>query len=100
MAWTALYTWAAGRVRLRQADTFNARLPSRPRYRSVSINGSSMSSNRGSINAELRPIPRRVRSLDGQTVDTYNDPWAFHSSIDGGQLLLLSWEVLRKLAVF
>jgi hypothetical protein len=59
-----------------------------------------MSSNRGPSSARLRPIPRRVRSLDGQTVDTSGDPWAFQSSVDGGQLLFLSWEALQKLAVF
>jgi integrase len=47
-----------------------------------------------------RPIPPRVRSLDGQTVATSGDPWSFQSSIDGGQLLVLSWAALKRPAVF
>ena len=59
-----------------------------------------MSSNRGPSSALLRPIPRRVRSLDGQTIDTSGDRWSFQSSVDGGQLLLLSWAALKQPAVF
>lgn len=59
-----------------------------------------MSSNRGPSSALLRPIPRRVRSLDGQTIDASGDSWSFQSSVDGGQLLLLSWAALRQPAVF
>ena len=42
----------------------------------------------------LQELPPQVRSLDGQTVDTSGASWAFRSSIDGGQLLVLGWAAL------
>jgi hypothetical protein len=48
---------------------------------------------------QLQAIPPQVRSLDGQAVDTSGSSWAFRSSIDGGQLLLLGWAALEKPAV-
>src|SRR5260370_4070902 len=48
----------------------------------------------------LRAVPRQIRSLDGQTVDTSGDSWAFQASADGGQLLVLSWAALRAPSVF
>lgn len=48
----------------------------------------------------LRAIPPEVRSLDGQTVNTSGDSWAFQSSVDGGQLLVLSWAALKEPPVF
>src|SRR5260370_35171921 len=48
----------------------------------------------------LRAVPRQIRALDGQTVDTSGDSWAFQASADGGQLLVLSWAALRAPPVF
>jgi hypothetical protein len=48
---------------------------------------------------QLQPIPRQVRSLDGQTVDTSGSSWTFRSSIDGGQILVLGWTDLDEAAV-
>ena len=48
---------------------------------------------------QLQAIPRQVRSLDGQTVDTSGSSWAFRSSIDGGQILVLGWVALDEAAI-
>jgi hypothetical protein len=53
----------------------------------------------GATRQQLQEIPPRVRSLDGQTVDTSGASWAFRSSIDGGQLLVLGWATLERPAV-
>lgn len=45
---------------------------------------------------QLQPVPRQVRSLDGQTVDTSGSSWTFRSSIDGGQVLVLDWMALDE----
>jgi integrase len=52
------------------------------------------------IRVGLPTVPRQVRSLDGQIVDTSSDAWSFQASVDGGQLLLLSWAALKQPAGF
>jgi hypothetical protein len=48
---------------------------------------------------QLQPIPRQIRSLDGQIVDTSGSSWTFRSSIDGGQVLVLDWMAFDAPAV-
>lgn len=48
---------------------------------------------------QLPAIPPQVRALDGQIVNTSGSSWAFHSSIDGGQILGLRWAALDGAAV-
>ena len=48
---------------------------------------------------KVQAIPQQVRSLDGQTIDTSGSSWAFRSSIDRGQILVLGWTALDEAAV-
>ncbi len=45
--------------------------------------------------ADLPPVPARVRSLDGQLVETAKDCWTMHVSADGGRTITIRWERLR-----
>src|SRR5260370_16102929 len=108
MGGTAWSAGVAGRAPRRQAGTYSALLPSRPAHQSVSTSGSCMSRNQRPSKAlmgtsaarqHLQDIPPQVRSLDGQTVDPSGASWAFRSSIDGGQLLVLDWAALDKTVV-
>jgi integrase len=45
---------------------------------------------------DLPAIPLRVRSMDGQEVDTSSDVWRLRASADGGKLITIKWTKLER----
>ncbi len=45
--------------------------------------------------SDLPPLPLRVRSLDGQLIETWSNLWRMRVCSDGGNLITINWERLR-----
>ena len=89
------------------SDTSRTRLPDRRERRCETTIAASTERNRRLMAPALRsahdlaytvdlpPVPARVRSLDGQLVETAKDCWTMHVSADGGRTITIRWERLR-----
>ena len=46
---------------------------------------------------DLPSVPMRVRSLDGQVIETGANVWRMRTCSDGGDVLTINWERLRAM---
>ena len=46
---------------------------------------------------DLPPVPMRVRSLDGQVIETGTNVWRMHTCSDGGDAITINWARLRAM---